>query len=206
MLIAGLLLVAGTAPPGVLEHERLDKTAACLIRKERKRAADWAASDPGSPDEASGAERLAPVIAKCGGGGPPGPLADVVAGRLFNRYETSRIVLPGPLAERNHFANVVLDGASGLPRELAVLRCVALTQPEVAEAFVRTRFGSPAEAAARGSLAAVLADCTPAGERIGWTRLSLRLGLARAVYRFSPAALLARGRMGDFAEESARAR
>jgi hypothetical protein len=207
VLVAGLLLAAAAPPPpDGLELERLDQAAACLIRKDRVAAAHWAASDPGSPEEASGTERLSPRIAACAAGLPAERVADAAAIRLFNRYATRRISLPGSAEESNLFANAVLQGAGKLPRKVGVLRCVALMHPESAEAFVRTEFKSRAEAERLQDVLAAIAACTPAGERILWTGLSLRLGLGRQVYKMSPASQLARGAMGAEAERATRAR
>jgi hypothetical protein len=206
MPIALSLLLAAAAPADEAEYKRLDQAAACLIRRDRKAVARWAATDPGSPEEGSTREKLRPLIAKCAGGLDSGQVAGAAAQRLFNRYATRRISLPAPPAERDLFANAVLQGAKDRGKEVAVLRCVVLMHPEASEGFVRTPFGSPAEAQARPALAAAIASCTPAGERIRWTRLSLRLGLARQVFGTSPAAHLARGTWGAGAEEAARAR
>jgi hypothetical protein len=206
MLIAGLLLIAAAPPPDEVEYRALDRAAACLIRKDRKGSARWAATDPGSAEEASGTERLSPLIARCAADVDARKLADAVALRLFNRYQTRRIALPASSEQMNRFANNVLEGAAGRPKAVGVLRCATLMYPEAVEAFVRSEFGSSREAAVRGDAASAIARCTPAGEQIRWTRLSLRLGLGRQVYRASPAALLARGEMGARAEEAARAR
>jgi hypothetical protein len=206
VLIAGLLLAAAAPPSDALEFRRLDKAAACLIRKDRVAVANWAATDPGTVEEASGTERLSALIEKCAAGVAIGPLASAVALRLFNRYQTLRIILPGSPEERNRFANSVLAGASDRPRPVAVLRCAALMYPEAAEAFVRSEFGSRRESETRAAATAAIARCTPLSEQIRWTRLSLRLGLARQVYKMSPAAHLARGTKGAFAEEAARVR
>jgi hypothetical protein len=206
VLIAGWLLLAAAAAPDEVDFRRLDKAAACLIRKDRVAVANWAATGPGSAEEASGLEPLSPLIGKCANGLAVGQVAGAVAMRLFNRYQTRRIMLPTGPDEANLFANGVLEGARDRPMELRVLRCAALMHPEAAEDFVRSGFGSRREAELRGEVTAAIASCTPAGERIRWTRLSLRLGLAREVYRASPAALLARGTMGAGTERAARAR
>jgi hypothetical protein len=205
VLVAGLLLAAALAQPEV-ELKRLDKAASCLIGKDRVGAANWAATGPGTAEEASAGDRLAPLAEKCAPGIPLGELADAIALRLFNRYNTRRIALPSSAEEDNRFANGVLDGAKDRPKEVRVLRCVALMHPEAAEDFVRARFKSRREAEMRGELVAAIASCTPLGEQISWTGLSLRLGLAREVYRASPAALLARGTMGPRSEDAARVR
>lgn len=209
LIVSGLLLAAAAAPPpppDEADYRRLDKAAACLIRKDRVAVATWAATDSGSADEAYGREQLSPLIAACAAGLAAGRVADAAALRLFKRYATRRISLPGSAEERNLFANAVLQGAVQLPRKVGVLRCVALMHPEAAEAFVRTGFGSRSEAEARPPVLAAVAACTPAGERLAWTPLALRLGLGRQVYRMSPASQLARGAMGKQWERATRAR
>jgi hypothetical protein len=207
VLIAGLLLAAAASPPADgLELERLDKAAACLIRKDRVAVAHWAATDPGSAEEASRREKLSPLIATCAAGLAAEQVADAAAIRLFNRYSTRRISLPGSAEESNLFANAVLQGAGKLPRKLGVLRCVALMHPEVSEAFVRTKFKSRREARSLRPVLTAIAACTPAGERLLWTNFTLRLGLARQVYKMSPASQLARGMMGAEMERAIRTR
>jgi len=202
----GMLLVALLAQPDEVELKRLDKAAACLIAKDRVGAAEWAATDPATAEEAAAGDRIAPLIVKCAAGLPSGRVADAVALRLFERYGTRRIALPYTKEENLQFANAVLAAASDRPKEVRVLRCAVMMHPEPAEDFVRARFNSRRETEARGELIESLASCTPAGERIRWTGLSLRLGLARQVFKSSPASLLARGKMGERTEDAARVR
>ncbi len=204
--IAGLLAAAAAPPPDEVQFRRLDRAATCLIRRERVAVAHWAATDPGSPEEASRREKLSPLIAACAAGLASEHVADAAALRLFNRYSTRRISLPGSAEERNLFANAVLQGAAPLPRKVGVLRCVALMHPEPAEAFVRARFRSLGEARSLRPVLAAIAACTPTGERIQWTSFTLRLGLARQVYKMSPASQLARGMMGAEMERAIRKR
>jgi hypothetical protein len=200
-----LAAISGLTAPEQAEFKRLDKAAACLVRKDRVAVANWADTDPGSAEERDLVLRLAPLLTGCADGLNPDALAGAVARRLFNLYATRMRSAPMSKAQGDEFANAELERASR-SREGGVLGCLTLLHPEASQAVLRAGLGTKREEKAIQAVLAAMTRCVRSGEQIRWKPLKLRLGLARAVYRRSAAAELAKGAMGPEVEAAARVR
>ena len=181
-MIIPIVAALVSSPIEMNEMRALDRSAACLIRKDRVGAAKLASTRPGSGEEVNAAASMRQLILRCYPDHPDLKVIDAVALRLMKEFARTITVYRHDDDDTSLEANAILDSSNNQPVKQVTLHCITVIRPDQSNALIASKIGSEAEGSAIGSLLALLPRCVRSGEVVSWRPLDLRLGAARWLY------------------------